>query len=94
MTSKPTPDQFAIDSNGAVWREVDDEVIILDVRNSTFLTLNGSGRLLWLALEDGAELSDLVALLVDSFGIETSRAVKDVEAFLTSLDERQLLERR
>jgi len=87
-------DQYAIDSSEAVWREVGDDVIILDVRTSTYLSLNGSGRLLWLALEGGAKLSDLVALLVDEFAIEESRAVEDVDAFLASLDERQLLQKR
>ena len=35
------------------WRTVDDEMIAIDVRDSTYLTANDSGALLWNALAAG-----------------------------------------
>ena len=35
------------------WRTVDDEMIAIDVRESTYLTANDSGALLWNALASG-----------------------------------------
>ncbi len=29
------------------WREIDSDIVVLDGRDATYLTLNGSGALLW-----------------------------------------------
>lgn len=78
---------------GAVeWREADGEVVALDLRTSTYLGVNETGALLWPALIEGASRGQLVARLEDSFGIDRARAEGDVDAFLGTLREQDLLE--
>ena len=48
------PEWLQIDSNAAVWREVDGEVLVLELATAIYLTLNGSGWILWNELVDGA----------------------------------------
>ncbi len=74
------------------WRTVEDELIAIDVRDSTYLTANDSGLLLWDALAAGATSEELAARLVDAFGIDAATATTDVESFLSDLRERGLLD--
>ena len=74
-----------------VWREIDNELIAVDMASSTYLSANRSGALLWQMLADGATHAELVNGLVDRFGISRDRAASDVDAFLHGLDGRELL---
>ena len=74
------------------WRTVDDELIAIDVRDSTYLSANGSGLLMWTALAGGTTKEGLVASLVEAYDIDAGTANADVEAFLADLRERGLLD--
>lgn len=75
------------------WREVDGEVIALDLDSSTYFSANRTGSLLWHAMVDGATISELVVLLQESFDIEEQTARTDVTAFLQLLHQNGLLGR-
>ena len=77
---------------GLTWREIDDEVVALDVETATYLSANASGRLLWRSLSEGATREELVSSLVEEFEIDADRAGADVDAFLGELSKRGLLE--
>jgi hypothetical protein len=74
------------------WRDVGDELIILELATSTYLTLNGSAKQLWLRLVPGASVEDLADMLVSTYGISFEQAESDTEAFLAALVERKLVE--
>jgi hypothetical protein len=82
---------FRLRDHDLVWREVGDEVIILDTRASIYASVNESGRVLWLRLAEGATLDDLVGELKREYELDSVDARRDAEAFLTSLRERDLL---
>jgi hypothetical protein len=75
------------------WREVEGELVALDLRESRYLAINRSGRVLWAALAEGATRDQLVERLVEAFGIERARAAADVDAFTAELESRDLLVR-
>ena len=74
-----------------VSREVEDELVILELSTSTYMTLNGSGKYLWERLVDGSTLDDLVSSLVDRYSITSEQARADVESFVAELDDRELI---
>jgi hypothetical protein len=74
-----------------VWREVGDELVVLELSTSTYLTLNGSAKHLWIRLAEGATPGELTTTLTDRYPITVEQASSDVRAFLTSLSERELL---
>lgn len=76
------------------WREVEGELVALDLRESRYLAINRSGRVLWAALAEGATRDQLVERLVQAFGIEHARAAADVDAFTAELESRDLLIRK
>jgi hypothetical protein len=75
------------------WREVEGELVALDLRESRYLAVNRSGRVLWGALAAGATHEELVASLVQEFELEPDKAAADVDAFTSELEARGLLER-
>jgi hypothetical protein len=74
------------------WRQVDDEVVALDLDTSRYLATNRTGALLWDQLAAGATREALIAKLVATWEIDAERAAADVDAFLAVLDDRGLLE--
>jgi hypothetical protein len=74
------------------WREIDGEVVAIDVQSSTYFSANSSGALLWQMLSEGATRDELAERLTATFGIERERADADVDAFVDALGSRGLLE--
>lgn len=75
------------------WREIDEEIVVLDGRTWEYLNLNRSGRALWKRLADGASELDLVELLAGIYDIDRQTAQVDVQAFLQMLEQKDLLVR-
>jgi len=73
------------------WREIDTEVVAVDVSTSMYLSANESGAVLWRLLAAGATRAELAASLEERYGIDRERAEADVEAFIESLEHRNLL---
>jgi hypothetical protein len=73
------------------WREIDDEIVALDTRDSVYLAVQGSGALVWRLLAESTTRGRLVEALVERYGIDSTRATVDVDAFLATLNDRGLL---
>lgn len=74
------------------WREVEGEIVALDLRNQTYVTLNRSGATIWELLDKGTSWEQLAERLIELFRIERDDATADLDAFLMQLEERGLLE--
>ena len=84
----------ALRPDAVVWRAVDDEVVALDLRAQEYLAINNTGAALWPALQGGATTQQLVELLVERFEVSPEQAAADVEAFLSTLLARGVVEWR
>jgi hypothetical protein len=74
------------------WREVEGEIVALDVGSAEYVAANGSGALLWRHLAGGTTGDALVDALTTEFRVDRDTAERDVDRFVTSLRERGLLE--
>jgi Coenzyme PQQ synthesis protein D (PqqD) len=74
------------------WRELDKEIVAVDIDSSIYLSTNGSGALLWLELARGTTRDALIERLAQGYLIDTNRAANDVDAFLGDLRSQGLLE--
>jgi coenzyme PQQ synthesis protein D (PqqD) len=79
-------------SSGILASADGDNLVLLDLRNAKYLTLNPTGGFLWDALEQPKTVRDLVALVEQAYMIPEDQATQAVTAFLASLDARTLLE--
>lgn len=73
------------------WREIDEEIVALDGQDAVYLSVRGAGALVWRLLADSTSRGQIVDAIVQRYGIDSSRAGGDVDAFLTQLGERGLL---
>jgi hypothetical protein len=87
----PPEEKLQIDVDAVVWRDVGDEVVVLELSTSTYLTLNGTAKQIWESLASGATLDALVDGLVDRYGITSEQARVDAESFVSALADRGLL---
>lgn len=83
---------FCLRAGAASWRDVEQELVVLDLGSGVYFTLNGSARTLWLALDTGSTVGGLCELLTEGYGIERERASADVAAFLIDLENRGFIE--
>ncbi len=90
MTITPN-EKLQLKVDDLVWREVGDELVVLELSTSTYLTLNGTARCLWERLTDATTVDGLIEMLVDRYRISADQARSDTESFLSELIERELI---
>ena len=56
------------------------------------VVLNETGRILWQALQNGAEEADLVSALTAEYDIDVKKAEEDVASFVRELNATELLQ--
>jgi hypothetical protein len=78
--------------DSVAWNEIDDSIVMLDLEQSTYFSVNSSGRVLWRLLSTGTTKAELAAALVENFGISGQDAERDVSAFLAELEAAKLVE--
>jgi hypothetical protein len=87
-----TTPTISLRTDRLVWRVVDKEVVLLDLRASRYFSVNSSGTLLWRLLAKGTTPTRLGKELARSYGVDGARARMDVDRFLGKLNSRGLLE--
>lgn len=73
------------------WRDIDGEIVALDGQGAVYLSVRGSGAMLWRLLAEGTERDRLADALIDRYGIDADRACDDLDSFLSTLSDRGLL---
>jgi Coenzyme PQQ synthesis protein D (PqqD) len=75
------------------WRELGDEIIILDHRDDSYLVLNESAMVLWSCLTDGSTEPELTSALAEAYPEAPADQIDaDVAAFIARLDDFGLLD--
>lgn len=75
------------------WRRVEDEIVAIDLRSSTYFTLNSTAADLFALLAEGATSESLIDMLLETYDTTRDQAVTDVDEFLAALESRDLLNR-
>ena len=84
--------RFRLRDNAISWRDVEQEVIVLDLESGDYFSFLGSARTIWLALSGGSSLDEAAALLVETYGIGHGDAASDVVEFVANLERRGFIE--
>jgi hypothetical protein len=84
-------DRLQLKVDDVVWRVVGDELVVLELSTSTYLTLNGTAKLLWETIASETTFGHLTGVLIATYGIATDHAQRDAEAFVAELVSRGLL---
>lgn len=83
--------------NDYILKKIAGNYVVVPVRSravdfSGVIKLTESGALLWRLLESGAERDELIAELLNEYEVDAARAGADVDRFIASLREADLLE--
>lgn len=73
------------------WRVVGGSTLVLDVRTSQYLSVSGSGIVIWGMLAEGTTRDQIVARLLDEFEVDSNTAAMHVDKFIDDLSQRGLL---
>jgi hypothetical protein len=71
---------------------VDGEVVVLDLAQSEYYGINGSGTPLWHALQEGATAAELAGILMTTYSLSAEVAESDAAEFVNALRARGLLD--
>ncbi len=88
-----TEERVRLRADRLEWRAVGEEIVALDVTESTYLAVGPVGAAMWPRLAEGAQVDELVGVVVERFEVDGDTARRDIDAFLDELAARDLLER-
>lgn len=77
-----------LDDSHVYMTHVDNQTVVLDIKDSSYLTVNEAGTVLLDALRGDTPKRDLVKKLQRHFNLPEDVALRDCEAFLAQLSER------
>ena len=73
------------------WRDVNGEVIVLTLTSGEYYSFNEVGRLSWISLVEGKQVSEVVAYILNNYQTTSDQAKQDLEQFIGGLLENHLL---
>ena len=79
-------------SEKLIWRQVDENTIIVTPQNGQMRVLNGVGSTIWQLLTQGQSTEAIIEHLVAHYAVSAEQAGADLAKFLTELEERNLLQ--
>jgi hypothetical protein len=74
-----------------LWQEVGDEIVLLDVHEGEYRSLNDVGSAMWRALEQCPDVAAAYGQLCDLYDVDPNVLRADLAAFIARLVERELL---
>lgn len=87
-----TRDSFVqIDRSCARSRDVGDSIVVMDLKNSVYFSVEGSIAQVWPAFVKGVVLSDAAQSLAEVFETDASEIETDLVELCSQLDERGVL---
>lgn len=83
--------QKALASTHVIYRELDDEAVLLHVKNGRYLGLNDTGRFFWGALQASASLEEAYREIEEHYDVAPRRLREDLEQFVEGLLQHDLV---
>lgn len=65
--------------------DIDDETVLMRLSDGDFFALDGTGRIIWQAIDGTRARDEIVALLAERFDSDPAALAGDVDRFLAEL---------
>ena len=79
-------------SDTAMARELDGDIVILDIPSGRYFSINSVGAFVWRLLGDPIERDDIIDAVTDEFDVDRATAASDIDALLGQLVDAGLVE--
>jgi hypothetical protein len=88
------PSTVVVRSGAPLTAKIDDEVVMLDTRQSSYFGLDTTGTAIWELLDEPRRVSEVCELLMARFEVDADTCLQDVLPFLGELVGAGLVETR
>lgn len=75
-----------------LWREVDDEIVLLDTTKSYYYGIGGIGTAIWKHLHRQTKLDPILEALIQEYEVDSETLKRDVLVFLKNLEKDGFIE--
>jgi hypothetical protein len=79
-------------SKEIVFNKLDDEIMMMSIKNSEYYGLDNIASRVWEILANPSTLSQIVKTLMEEFEVSEESCYTDITEFLKALDEKNLIE--
>jgi len=86
----PNDTKFKTTENFA-WRNVNDEIIILNLKSGEYFTLNDVAQCIWTAVTEEKSVEEIKVKIIDEYDVSAEKAERDIDDFITGMIEQGLL---
>lgn len=76
----------------AIWRVIDDEIVVLLPEGAQLHALKGCGSRIWEFIEDEISIAQVVQKICDEYEVEPQRAREEITGFIHKLEALKLIE--
>ena len=73
-------------------RELDGDIVILDIPSGRYFSINSVGAFVWNLLGDPIERDDIIDAVTDEFDVDRATAASDINSLLDELVDAGLVE--
>ncbi|MDY6793198.1 MAG: PqqD family protein [Thermodesulfobacteriota bacterium] len=73
------------------WRNVNDEIVILNLKSGEYFTLNDVAQCIWKAITDEKSVEEIKVKIIDEYDVSHEKADREIEDFISSMIEQRLL---
>jgi len=67
------------------WRDVNGELVVLNVKTGAYSIFNDTARLVWLSITEGKTSDQTIDCIVESYAVDRKPLVNDVKMFIDGL---------
>jgi hypothetical protein len=71
--------------NNLIISELGCDLVMMDIENGSYLSLNRTGRIIWEQIEKPIQVGDLIQLLMNRFSIDENICTIETIDFLTKI---------
>jgi len=73
------------------WKNLDDGVVLLDLRSSKYYTLNETAGFIWMGIKDQKNIHEIAAELMNEYNCEEDECMEDIQEQLRYLENEGLI---
>ena len=79
-------------SDNVVWRDLEGEIVILNLTSGVYFSVEGVGTRIWTLISEQVATEDIIGKLISEFDVEESQLRSDVESLVKNLADQGLIE--
>ncbi|MCH9755868.1 MAG: PqqD family protein [Gammaproteobacteria bacterium] len=84
-------EQHFIQNKDLLSVEIDDELVMISEDQAHFISLNGTGKVIFDCLASSKSIDKIIDVVMSKFEVDKVRSTKDVETFLMHLIEHRVV---